>query len=255
MLAQYISLMMSRNTFTLHGTYTHIIYIYIYTCVYIDSNILWGSHRNHMGMGFCAFATPTHRPDHHSTTIWGEETNPNSSQAQPDGPLLMGTVGIHQKIPDSDTKLTPSLGLYYISSPLAMDKLIPVNSRAIRSPLKMSLLLEVERTHAVIIKPRLIFVKRSYHLSQNKTIDYQRQMHIQYLNRIVSTPYASSRQLTYYITDCSPLINSVFQKYLPASTQVRNILCLRDGCQNENGWIKNKFTFLFQSTRLLLIHS
>ena len=38
-------------------------------------------------------------------------------------------------------------------------------------------------------------------------------MDIQSLNRIVSTPDTSPRQLTYRITDCSP-ITSVFQKHL-----------------------------------------
>ena len=51
MLAQCITLMMSRNTFNLHGAYTY----YIYTCMY--TNILCGSHRNHMVMWLCAFTT------------------------------------------------------------------------------------------------------------------------------------------------------------------------------------------------------
>ena len=70
-------------------------------------------------------------------------------------PTLMGTLGVHQNIPASDTKLTQSLGIYSIGPPLVMDKLIPVNSRAITSPPEMSLLLEVEYTPSVIINQGL----------------------------------------------------------------------------------------------------
>ena len=65
----------------------------------------------------------------------------------------MGTLGVHQNIPASDTKLTHSLCIY-IGPPLVMDKLIPVNSRAITSPPEMGPLLDVECNPAVIIKPR-----------------------------------------------------------------------------------------------------
>ena len=66
----------------------------------------------------------------------------------------MGTLGVHQNIPASDTKLTHSLGIYSIGPPLVMDKLIPVISRAITSPPEMGPLLDVECKPAVIIKPR-----------------------------------------------------------------------------------------------------
>ena len=42
----------------------------------------------------------------------------------------MGTLGVHQNIPASDTKLTTILSIDFINPPLVMDKLIPVNSRA-----------------------------------------------------------------------------------------------------------------------------
>ena len=83
----------------------------------------------------------------------------------------MGTPGLHQNSPAFDTKLTPSHIIDYISLPLVMNKLIPDTSRAITSPRKMSLLLEVERTPAVIIKPRPILVTHTDHPSRNKTID------------------------------------------------------------------------------------
>ena len=65
----------------------------------------------------------------------------------------MGTLGVHQNIPASDTKLTHSLGIYSIGPPLVMDKLFPVISRAITSPPEMGPLLDVECKPAVIIKP------------------------------------------------------------------------------------------------------
>ena len=59
-------------------------------------------------------------------------------------PLLMRTLGVHQNIPASDTKLTLGLGIYIIGPPLVIDKLIPVNSRAITSPPEMGSVLGVE---------------------------------------------------------------------------------------------------------------
>ena len=67
-------------------------------------------------------------------------------------PPLLGTLGVHQNIPASDTKLTIILGINSISPPLVMDKLIPVNSR-------------------VTNKPRLILVTHADHLSRNKTFN------------------------------------------------------------------------------------
>ena len=81
----------------------------------------------------------------------------------------MGTLNIHQNIPASDTKLTHSLSIYSIGTSLVMDKLIPVNSRAITSPLEMGRLLDVECKPAVIIKPRFILVMHTDHLSRKKT--------------------------------------------------------------------------------------
>ena len=91
----------------------------------------------------------------------------------------------------------------------------------------MSLLLEVERTPAVTIKPRLILVTHTDNLSRKKRSTSSK-MHIQSLKWIASTPDTSPRELTNCITDCSP-INSVFQKHPPTDTQVRNSLCHRNG--------------------------
>ena len=71
----------------------------------------------------------------------------------------MGILDIHQNIPAFDTKLTHSLGIYSIGPPLVMDKLIPVNSRAITSPPEMSFLLEVECTPAVLTLDVLVFLE------------------------------------------------------------------------------------------------
>ena len=81
----------------------------------------------------------------------------------------MGTLGVHQNIPASDTKLTHSLVINSIGPPLVMDKLIIVNSRVITCPLEMGPMLDVEYKPAVIIKPRLILVTHTDHLGQNKT--------------------------------------------------------------------------------------
>ena len=68
----------------------------------------------------------------------------------------MLTLGVDQNIHTTNTKLMPSLGIYFISPSLVMDKLIPVNSREITSPPKMSLLLEVERTPAILINMLIV---------------------------------------------------------------------------------------------------
>ena len=65
-----------------------------------------------------------------------------------------------------------------------MDKLLPVNARAITGPPKMSLLLEAKSMPALIIKPRLILVAHTDDLGWNKTSNQQQQMLIQNLNRI-----------------------------------------------------------------------
>ena len=78
-----------------------------------------------------------------------------------------------------------------------MDKLIAVNPRAITTSPMMSLLFEVERTPAVSIKPRLVLVAHTDHLIRKKRFNDQRQMHIQSLSWIVSTPDTLPRQLTY----------------------------------------------------------
>ena len=70
----------------------------------------------------------------------------------------MNGLDVHENIDVSDTKLTLGLRVCFISTDLTANKLFPINMRAITGPPKMSLLLEVESTSALIIEPRLILV-------------------------------------------------------------------------------------------------
>ena len=70
----------------------------------------------------------------------------------------MRRLGIHQSIPVSGTKLTLDLRVGFIGSHLTVDKLFPVNPRAITGPPNMSFLLEAKSVPALIIKPGLILV-------------------------------------------------------------------------------------------------
>ena len=142
----------------------------------------------------------------------------------------MRGLGVHKNIPVSDTKLTLGLRVGFISSLLTVDKLFPVNARAITGLLKMSLLLEVKHTPALIIKPRLILVMYTDDLGRYITSNQQGQMLVQYLNRIVSRPDVTPRQILYCTTYCSP-INLVFQENFPTDTQFWNSLCHRNDCR------------------------
>ena len=98
----------------------------------------------------------------------------------------MRRLGIHKNIPVFVTKLTFGLIVGFIGPYLTVDKLIPVNPRAITGPPKMSFLLEAKSVPALIIKPRLILVARTDDLGWNKTSNQQQQMLILNLNMIVS---------------------------------------------------------------------
>ena len=79
-----------------------------------------------------------------------------------------------------------------------MEKLFPVNRRAITGPLKMSLLLETKSTPALIIKLRLIVVTDDFgwYITPNQ----QEQMFVQNLNRIVSKTNVMPGQIMYCTT-------------------------------------------------------
>ena len=100
--------------------------------------------------------------------------------------------GIYKNIPGSgSTKLTLGFWVGFITTHLTVDKLFPVNPRAITGPPKMSLLLEAKSMPALIIKPRLIkprLVAHTDDLGWNKTSNQQQQMLIQNLNKIISRP-------------------------------------------------------------------
>ena len=70
----------------------------------------------------------------------------------------MRVLEIHNNCLVSVTKLRLGLGVGFISSHLTVDKLFPVNPRAIMGPPKMSLLLEAKSMPALIIKPGFILV-------------------------------------------------------------------------------------------------
>ena len=131
----------------------------------------------------------------------------------------MRGLGVHKNIPVSDTKLTLGLRVGFVSSHLIAHKLFPVNVRAITGPLKMSLLLEVKRTPALIVKLRLILVMHTDDLGRYITSNQQGHMLVQYLNRIVSRPNVTSRQILYCTTYCSP-INLVFQVFLKLGVSI-----------------------------------
>ena len=70
----------------------------------------------------------------------------------------MRGMDVLENIDVSDTKLMLGLRVCFICSDLTANKLFPNNPRAVTGPPKVSLLLEVESTSALIIEPRLILV-------------------------------------------------------------------------------------------------
>ena len=70
----------------------------------------------------------------------------------------MRGLDVYQNLDVSDTKLMLCPRVCFNSSDLTVNKLFPINPRAVTGPPKMSLLLEVESTSAFIIEPRLILV-------------------------------------------------------------------------------------------------
>ena len=92
-----------------------------------------------------------------------------------------------------------------------MDKLFPVNPRAITGPPKMSVLLEANSMPALIIKPRFILVTHTDDLGWYIPSNQQGKMFIQNLNTIVRKPYVTPRQFLYCTTDSIP-IDLMFKK-------------------------------------------
>ena len=140
----------------------------------------------------------------------------------------MRGLDIHKNSPLSVTKQTLDLRVGFISSHLTANKLFPVNPRAITGLPKMSLLLEAKSTPAMIIKPRLILVTHTDDLCCYITSNQQGQMFVQNLNRIVSKPNVTPRQIPCCTTDCIP-VYLMFQENFPTNTQ--NRLSHRNDCR------------------------
>ena len=85
---------------------------------------------------------------------------------------------VHQDNDVSDNKLMLGLRVCFISSDLTVNKLFPINPRAVTGPPKMSLLLEVESTSALIIDPRLILVTYTDDLGGYITSNQQGKMFV-----------------------------------------------------------------------------
>ena len=84
-------------------------------------------------------------------------------------------------------------------------------------------LLEAESMPALIIKPWLIHGADKDDHCWNIMSNQQRQMFVQYLNRIVSKPNVIHGQILYCKTDCIP-INFKFQENFPTNSHVWNSL-------------------------------
>ena len=90
---------------------------------------------------------------------------------------------------------------------LTVDKLFPVNSRAVTGPPEMSLPPEAKSMLALIIKPRLLLVcAHGWPWLEHNNQLQQNWMLVQDLNRIVSSPYVTQGQILYSTTNCIPLI-------------------------------------------------
>ena len=159
--------------------------------------------------------TPVHHPHQQAEAMM----NSSRTQQTLEWTTTYEGLGVHKNIPVSNTKLTLGLRVGFVSSHLTEDKLFLVNARAITGPPKMSLLLEVKSTPALIVKPRLILVMHTDDLGRYITPNQQRQMLVQNLKKIVSRPNVTPRQVLYYTTNCIP-INLVFQENFPTNSSL-----------------------------------
>ena len=142
----------------------------------------------------------------------------------------MRGLNVHKNIPVSINKLTLGLRVGFISSHLIVDKLFPINQRAITGPPKMSLLIETKSMPALIIKPRFILVTHTDDLGWYISSNQQGKMFVQNLNRIVRKLNVTPRQFPYCTADSIP-VDLMFHENFPAHTQVWNCLCHRNDCR------------------------
>ena len=145
----------------------------------------------------------------------------------------MRGLDVHENINVSDTKLMLGLRVCFISSDLTANKFFQINPRAITGPLKMSLLLEVGSTSALIIELRLILVTHTDDLGGYITSNQQGKILVQNFHRIVRRPNVTSGQIPHCTADCIP-INLVFQENFPDNIQVRNSLCRRNDVSKQS---------------------
>ena len=117
----------------------------------------------------------------------------------------MRGLDVHENIGVSDSKLMLGLRVCFISSDLTANKLFPINPRAITGPPKMSLLLEVESTSALIIEPTRTLVTHTDDLGEYITSNQQGKMLVQNLHRIVRRPNVTPGLIPYCTTDCIPI--------------------------------------------------
>ena len=141
----------------------------------------------------------------------------------------MRGLHVHKNIPVSVTKLILSLWIGFISSHLIVDKLFPVNPRAITGLPKISLLLEAKSMPAFIIKPRLILVSYTDDLCWYITSNQQGKMFVQ-TSTGLSEDQVTPRQFPNCTTDSSP-IDLMFQENFITHTQVWNFLKNRNDCR------------------------
>ena len=105
----------------------------------------------------------------------------------------MRGLDVHENIDVSNTKLMLGVRVCFISSDRTVNKLFPINLRAVTGPPTMSLLLEVKSTSALIIEPRLILVTYMGDLGGYITSNQQGNMLVQNLHRIVRRPNVTGR--------------------------------------------------------------
>ena len=142
----------------------------------------------------------------------------------------MRGLNVHKNIPVSITKLTLGLLVGFISSHLIVDKLFPVNPRAITGPPKTSLLLESKSMPALIIKPRFFLVTHTDDLGWYIPSNQHGKMFVQNLNRIVRKPNVTQRLFPYCTTDSIP-IGMMLQENFPTHTHIWNCLSHRNDCR------------------------
>ena len=146
----------------------------------------------------------------------------------------MRGLDVHENIDVSDTKLMFGLRVCLISSDLTANKLFPFNPRATTGPPKMSLLLQVESTSALIIDPRLILVTHTDDLGGYITSNQQGKTLVQDLHKIVRRPNVTPGQVPHYTTESIPT-NLVFQETFLLTHKLGTACAVEMTAESEEG--------------------